>query len=699
LTTPDASTVPSPANRAALRAAVSVGLALLGVAAVSTYALLTVIVELVRALMIVVPPALAGLWLVPLLRLGRIPLRWHLLLGAALGLGAAALLVLGLGLAGLLHRGLWIALLTGMFVAGAVRLGRLIGGDRVAPESEPAAAAAPPGSSLTARYLPLLTAPFLSMALLAAATAPGQIWAEEGFGYDVLGYHLALPKEYHDAGRIAYAPHNVYANFPSNLEMLYLLAMVVHGDPVEAGTTANMIHLLLGVLAVMAGWAAAREWSPAAGVVALVALGSVGWLPYLSGLAYVENGMLFFGMVALGLLLHRLSRGADAPTDDTGHLGWIAAAGLAAGLACGCKYTALPLIAAPLALVAAITHRRCPRAMLFSGLVFTVAALLTFAPWLAKNQAMTGNPVFPLAASVFPSSPAGWGEDEAARWAAGHAPGPHEQSLAARFGFLWKHVVADPEQRFGPVILLAGVMGLIGLAMKRARTTDTALLILLGMQLIVWMFATHLYARFAVVMLMPLSLLAARALGERPGALRQRLVPAVLAAGCAWNAAFTAGLFGREQVNPFPASAFYDGEVPGTEYLSLVNHDLPPDSRVLLVGEARAFYFLRPVAYAAVFNRHPLTDILNEADGDAAVVERLRAARYTHVLVNWPEVARLSATYGMDPRIEPALFDRLEEAGLVLHRRFVHPIPERAMLGTPYVDVYEIPSVARPDGA
>ena len=111
-----------------------VGLTLLGVGIVSRYALLTVILEGIAAATIVVPAALGGLWLVPLLvrgaylkpHAGLMPLRWHLLLGAALGLGTLSLLVLLLGLMGVLQRPIWIAILFVSTVAGVVRLRMLL---------------------------------------------------------------------------------------------------------------------------------------------------------------------------------------------------------------------------------------------------------------------------------------------------------------------------------------------------------------------------------------------------------------------------------------------------------------------------------------------------------------------------------------------------------------------------------------------
>ena len=120
-----------------------------------------------------------------------------------------------------------------------------------------------------------------------ALVPPGLLWAEEGNGYDVLEYHLEMPREYLESGRIEYASHNVYANFPANAEMLYLLAMVVHGGALAGITTAKLINVLLGFFTVAAAWLAGRESGSTAGVFTGVLAATASWLivsnsPYLS---------------------------------------------------------------------------------------------------------------------------------------------------------------------------------------------------------------------------------------------------------------------------------------------------------------------------------------------------------------------------------------------------------------------------------
>ena len=101
-------------------------LIILGVGLVSRYALLSIFLDGLGAVVVMGPPMLAGLWLVVLFCQRSMPLRWHFMLGAALGLGATSLLVLVLGLAGMLHRSVWIGLLAAFAVAGIVRARQLL---------------------------------------------------------------------------------------------------------------------------------------------------------------------------------------------------------------------------------------------------------------------------------------------------------------------------------------------------------------------------------------------------------------------------------------------------------------------------------------------------------------------------------------------------------------------------------------------
>jgi len=675
-------------------------LTLLGVGATSRYALLAVLVHGLSAVIVVLPLALGGLWLVPSWTTsvsrdpdtGTMPLSWHLLLGATLGLGAGSILILILGLAGCLHRTTWLGILVVSAAAGVVRLRTLLAPtcsrDRAEPSPDKHGSNAWP-------LLWLLLCPFLVLALLAASNAPGFIWGEEGFGYDVLEYHLQLPREYLQAGRIEYVPHNVYGNFPANVEMLYLLAMIVLDDVFDIGVVANMIHLILAVLTVFAAYLAGREWSEAAGVVSAVAIGTAGWLAYLCGLAYVENGMLLFAMAAAAVLIRHIRTRHDptgksgehekrGKTTDTSRS--IALAGVLSGFACGCKYTALPLLAVPLALLVLLQAGRSTRRRIIEAMLFGGATLLTFAPWLIKNQLMTGNPVFPLANTVFQASLSGWGTDETQRWNRAHSLPEHDRALTARLGIAWNHTVADKHQRFGPAIILIGLVGLLG---RRRRRVDLLLLVILLIQLGAWLFMTHLFARFAVVWLIPLALLCGRAVVDAGGPARRSLIVLGLVTGSAWNLGFAAQLHRDESRGGAPASLMYGGTARGFEYFRVVNEELPPDVKILLVGEARAFYFQREVDYCVTFNHNPFLAAVRSAATPEDVAHWVRTRQYSHLLVNWTEIGRLASTYGFSPSVDEQqleeIFDALPAAGIEHLHRFPHPLT-----GVRHVDLYDV---------
>ena len=110
-----------------------------------------------------------------------------------------------------------------------------------------------------------------------------------------------------------------------------------------------------------------------------------------------------------------------------------------------------------------------------------------------------------------------------------------------------------------------------------------------------------------------------------------------------------------EAIRPVPASLIQNGKIPGYDFYGIVNERVPDGARVLLVGEARAFYFGRSVDYHIVFNRNPFAEVVRGADDVGEIIRWLRESGYDYVLVNWSEVERLSATYGFAPEINPVL--------------------------------------------
>ncbi len=71
---------------------------------------------------------------------------------------------------------------------------------------------------------------------------------------------LQAPKEFYQAGRITFLPHNVYANMPLGTEMLSLLGMVVAGDWWTGALVGKTLIACFAPLTALALLAAGRRF-------------------------------------------------------------------------------------------------------------------------------------------------------------------------------------------------------------------------------------------------------------------------------------------------------------------------------------------------------------------------------------------------------------------------------------------------------
>ncbi len=703
----------APEHTAALVVGVATALALTVLGGVDIWPIL--LGNAIVALVVMAGACGWGSWPAAWLGFGRRSALQQVCLATALGLGILALLTLALGCAGALSRLVAWVVVVGGIVLGFVRVDRA---RRATAASLPGGATGrtaevgvtevvgPSGRRDTvvlAMVLLTLVVP-LAVMLVGASLPPGILWNGEAQAYDALEYHLQCPREYFDAGRIHFLPHNVYASFPQQMEMLYLLLMHLAGGPYVAAMATQFLHGLCGVLAVMA----LAAWTPAgwARVAVTLVAGSVPWLAYLGCLAYVELGMVALAAVAGGVLAEQMAGGWRA--------GWrgLLAAGLCAGLAGGCKYTALVLVLAGL-MVAWVIVRGIGRrkGALAGAIVIGLGGLVAFAPWLVRNAAFTGNPVYPFAYRWFGG--AAWSAEQDEQWRRGHAPGKALQGVGGRLRALVDEVLAA--RLYGPTLFVLGAGGL-GLALTRGgwrrrsgglreggagpangreggAERGTAVgpraaavfLALWGVLIVAgWAVFTHMPGRFAVPVVVPLALLVGRGAAVMPRWPAMLLV--VLAAvGAAANNLKTAGDWAghneRWAAYGYPLRSL-TGRPGLLEDALLVNMVVPSGGRVWLVGQAAPFYVTRKYHYTVVFNRDPWVEMARTAR-PAEAVDWLRTQAVTHVVFSWPEIRRLRRTYRFAEWVTPEWVQALVGGGL---RRVPSP-PDAPDTGE---EVYEV---------
>ncbi len=307
-------------------------------------------------------------------KLAGVPKSWRLYLSLGMGFGILGYGTLVFGAVGILHPLLPWGLVILSLPFG---LPRLYGGIRALLQRIPRRG----GDAALACFAALL----LALAAL-RALAPPTAW-------DSLVYHLTGPKLYLQEGRLHHALDLPHLGFPQAGSMLFTFGMLLAGDRLPQLYHLSFALLTLGLVPAVTGkLMPGRSWLAVAilvGVPSAVGLASsayVEWMVMFAGLAsYV---LLTAGMGQFGSDRQGIARGTSEGAAPKARM--LVVAGFFAAMAINCKYTAIWLVIG-LAIAVYITHRSFKAAAIFAGaiLIFTV-------PYLAKNLALTGNPIYPF---------------------------------------------------------------------------------------------------------------------------------------------------------------------------------------------------------------------------------------------------------------------------------------------------------------
>jgi hypothetical protein len=627
----------------------------------------------------------------------------------ALGLAQWSLLTLAVGLAGGL-RGPWLHLAAVGVLAGwgTWQWKRTRGnGKEGCGDQSPAGATIGSGAgqpttgdspSWLERHGLWLGLPFLLLILLGAMLPP--------WDFDVREYHLQVPKEWYQAGRIDFLPHNVYGNMPLGAEMHALLGMVwMPGERnwwwgALAGKTVIAGFAPLTALGLLA--AGRRFVTPGAGVVAALVYLSVPWVVHVSQAGLIEGVVACYLLLAVYAIAiwscedDRRRAATDRPGTANSMPVWpvvndavaprpawrsrILLAGFLAGAAAACKYPALLLVVAPLTLWTIFGRGRYRWR---PAVLFLLAALCSCGLWYAKNWVLTGNPVYPLVFGGVSRTP-----ERIEQWNRAHRVPPDEfgrrysvpQAIAAAADFGWRNLWQSP------LLVPLAVAAFLG---ARRRRLVWWLAAYAGFYLAVWWLATHRVDRFWVPILPVVALLAGIGAAWPDSRVGRCTVSLLLLAGLAANLLFlsSAGVYDHryfvslEQLRrDEPAQPDGLSRVqPAHRYL---NGLATAGDRVLLVGDAEPFDLEMPVLYDTCFDECRFERWMK---GRSAAERRaiLEQEQITHVLVNWRELDRYRSpgNYGFTDYVTKSLVR--EE--LVRDQQILRPVawnmdPEQAEL-------------------
>ena len=222
--------------------------------------------------------------------------------------------------------------------------------------------------------------------------------------WDSLSYHLADPKIYMEAHRFVYLAWEDHSNFPFDAEMWYLFGLLEHS--VALG---KLFHLWCGVIGGLSTYAlGCRLKSVRVGLIALVLYAATPFVFWEAGTAYIDLAFTSFVSISLMCLVN---------ATQTGDRKWLRYSAITMGCALGTKTLAVANYA--LLAVGVFIEQVRVRPVKWASVCTTVVtwsaiAALVGCPWYIKSYVVTGNPVFPLADTIFHTR--NWSA-EAANWA------------------------------------------------------------------------------------------------------------------------------------------------------------------------------------------------------------------------------------------------------------------------------------------
>jgi hypothetical protein len=472
----------------------------------------------------------------------------------------------------------------------------------------------------------------------------------EPFFYDALVYHLGLPWQALLEHGLHPHPEDLFAAFPPLAQLLAAppLALGLDRAPavlhwwsfVAAGCVVGALARALG----------APRWSAAIAAAGLLLLPGDALVP---GLPAAEGWAVAGVLAALAVAL------AGRPPKGGALL-----AGLMVGVASAARLQGVSWAVVVVAVVWARERRWRAGALTATGW------LVGSAPWWVKNLLLLGDPSAPLL----------WRREgvqtlwrDAGALLSGAGPAEFARSLARALA---------PHATYLAPLALAALLALLAHRQRRLWLAAAAA----AVGVLAWALTGSLPRFLAPTLGVVLALAATAArtpLGRWAAALA---LTVTVVTGLVFNVGQLQRLGGVTVAVRSAVSEqkwIPDNPLPGF----VAARALPRDARVLFVGEPRGFLFPRRFVAPSQHDVSPLRSILETSHGPAAVAAGLRRLGFTHLLVNWGELARLTPSYPVAPWRDPA--------GLRRWNTFITSLgPPQVAAGV--VQVFVLPSENRP---
>ncbi|MEW5706972.1 MAG: glycosyltransferase family 39 protein [Actinomycetota bacterium] len=531
------------------------------------------------------------------------PLRLHLqaneriFISITLGLGIMSLIMFTLGVTGQLYALQAQVLILSSALVGLFRMLRSIlrsitVGDLRKPKI----------SSLL--RIPLPPNPFALCIAILLALCFAAAWMPIN-NFDSLLYHIAVPKLYISAHRIYYIKDFLPSNYPLNGEMLFLLSLLIKDD-----TLAQLFSYFISIWLIFGVYIFCQRFfsNRSAAIGAILAL----TIPSFAIQIPINNNDTTLALFMLASIF------ALVVWWQQKKYAWLYLSGLMLGFAAGSKYSGffgLAVVGLMVVTMVTLANRGGQRPLFQTAKImvsFIAATFIGVGPWLIKNCLFTGNPIYPMFASVLggrdwiPSATKIF--TDTVSQANYISTGPLGYLL-----ILWHLSVRKPaEMTIGPAII-----SFLPFILRRdvlSKSSSIILLIAATGFLASWVFTLAQVARFALPGLILLCIVIASGIDSFIS--QKRAISLTIAA--LLLAALLGNLFllASSQYNSLPVSL---GLVSHKQFLesnrlyqtsAYINNHIPKNKKVAMIIDNRTYYLnSRPVLILNPLNNGRLDQV------------------------------------------------------------------------------------------
>jgi hypothetical protein len=484
---------------------------------------------------------------------------------------------------------------------------------------------------------------------------------------DALTHHLYVPKLYIQYGGMYEIPNIEFSYYPMNLDLLYLIPMYFNNDIIP-----KFIHFAFALItAAMIYRYLSRRLNNNYALLGSLFFLSIPVIVRLSSTVYVDLGLICFFFASMLYFFHWI--------ENNFKIKYLIISAIFCGLALGTKYNGLVglfLLGLFVPFVYSRYHANEKshgiKAIGYSA-AFVMVSLLVFSPWMIRNIAWTGNPVYPLYNSVF--NPQTATESVATEQTASeenngetvidkHSHMSHINTRRLVYGESWWEIALVPlrvfydgqdddpkyfDGKISPFLLLLPIFAFFGLK-NGTRQEKAEKMILLFFSILFLLYAcamTSIRIRYFSPILPPLVVLSMYGLhnirsfiSEKWGlseVLKKTIVFAIVVIMLGFNVNYIISRFKKDQ-----PMAYLTGKVTRDEYIQAfrpeyasfqyANQNLPKESKILglYIGN-RGYYSDIDVS----FNIEILQQFAARAISAKDVAEKLREKDITHLLVNF----------------------------------------------------------------